>query len=116
MRGNAALSLVRFGDASGLPADCGVAATGGGARADHRADWSDTPQDSWAEKGRTASVVDTAAPDTSLREGGVVAKLSVAVFVDGTGVVELRSPITGRVRTHRRRNGGSRCIPEIWSQ
>jgi len=29
----------------------------------------------------------------------VVAKLGVAVVTDGTGVVELRSPITGRVRT-----------------
>jgi hypothetical protein len=58
-----------------------------------------TPQDFWSDKGRTASVVDTAAAGTSIREGGVVVKLSVAVSADGTGVIELRSPTTGRIRT-----------------
>ena len=58
-----------------------------------------TPQGSWLDNGRIASVVDTAAPDTNLREGGVVAKLGVTTAANATSVVELRSPITGRVRT-----------------
>jgi acetyl/propionyl-CoA carboxylase alpha subunit len=99
VRGNAALSLVRFGDASGRPqivallkpAETRVPTTGPISQS--------MPQDSWSDNGRTASIVDTAAPDTSLREGGVVAKLSVTTAINGTRVVELRSPITGRVRT-----------------
>jgi hypothetical protein len=99
VRGNAALSLVRFGDATGRPQIVALLQP-----AEVRVPTSgpigdSTPQDSWSDKGRYASVVDTAAPDTNLREGGVVAKLGVAVFTDGTGVVELRSPISGRVRT-----------------
>jgi hypothetical protein len=99
VRGNAALSLVRFGDATGRPqivallqpAEVHVPTSGQiGPSA---------TQDLWSDKGRTASVVDTAAVGTNIREGGVVAKLSVAVFTDGTGYPELRSPITGRVRT-----------------
>ena len=98
VRGNAALSLVRFGDATGRPqivfllqpAEVRVPTSGQiGPSA---------TQDFWSDKGRTASVVDTAAVGTSIREGGVVAKLSVAVYADGTGYPELRSPITGRVR------------------
>jgi hypothetical protein len=99
VRGNAALSLVRFGDATGRPqmvallqpAEVRVPASGPIAAA--------TAQDLWSDNGRTASVVDTAAPDTNLREGGVVAKLEVTTAASATSVVELRSPITGRVRT-----------------
>jgi len=99
VRGNAALSLVRFGDASGRPqivallqpAEVRVPASGPISES--------TLQDSWSDNSRTASVVDTAAPDTSLREGGVVAKLGVTTAANATSVVELRSPITGRVRT-----------------
>jgi hypothetical protein len=99
VRGNAALSLVRFGDATGRPqivallqpADVRVPTSGPIGAA--------SPHDLWSDPGRTASVVDIAAAATSIREGGVVAKLGVAVFTDGAGVVELRSPLTGRVRT-----------------
>ncbi len=99
VRGNAALSLVRFGDAAGRPqivallqpAEVRLPTTG--------RIGPDTSQDSWSDQGRSASVVDTAAAGTSIRAGGVVVKLSVAVSDDGTGVVELRSPITGRIRT-----------------
>jgi hypothetical protein len=98
VRGNAALSLVRFGDATGrpqivallAPAEVRVPSTGKVGPS--------TPHDLWSDEGRTASVVDTASAGTSIREGGVVVKLGVAVVTDGTGVVELRSPITGRVR------------------
>jgi len=99
VRGNAALALVRFGDATGRPqivallqpAEIRVPTTGQIGPA--------ATQDFWSDKGHTASVVDTAAAGTAIREGGVVAKLSTAVFADGTGSPELRSPITGRVRT-----------------
>src|SRR5882724_422903 len=99
VRGNAALSLVRFGDATGRPqivallqpAEVRVPASGPISES--------TPQSSWSDNGRIASVVDTAAPDTNLREGGVVAKLGVTTAANATSVVELRSPITGRVRT-----------------
>jgi hypothetical protein len=99
VRGNAALSLVRFGDATGRPqivallqpAEVRVPTSGQiGPSAN---------EDFWSDKGRTAGVLDTAAVGTSIREGGVVAKLNTAVFTDGTGNPELRSPITGRVRT-----------------
>ena len=99
VRGNAALSLVRFGDAAGRPqivallqpAEVRVPTSGPVGES--------MPQGSWWDNGRTASVVDTAAPDTNLREGGVVAKLGVTTAANVTSVVELRSPITGRVRT-----------------
>jgi hypothetical protein len=99
VRGNAALSLVRFGDATGRPQIVALLAP-----AEVRVPTSgqlgpSTPDDFWSDRGRTASVVDRASPGTSIRELGVVVKLGVAVGPDGTGVVELRSPITGRVRT-----------------
>jgi hypothetical protein len=99
VRGNAALSLVRFGDATGRPqilallqpAEVTVPTSGPiGPSA---------PHDTWSDPSRTAQVVDTAAVGTTIREGGVVAKISTAVFADGTGVVELRSPLTGRLHT-----------------
>ena len=99
VRGNAALSLVRFGDATGRsqivallqPAEVRVPTSGPiGPSAS---------QDLWSDKRRYASVVDTTAAGTNVRQSGVVAQLSVAVSTDGTGVVELRSPIAGRVRT-----------------
>jgi hypothetical protein len=99
VRGNAALSLVRFGDATGrpqivallVPAEVRVPMAG---RINPAA-----PQNSWWVKGPTVSVVDTAAAGTSVREGGVVVKLSVANPANGPIATELRSPITGRVRT-----------------
>ena len=98
VRGNAALSLVRFGDASGRPQIVALlrlaevrVPTGGPVGPS-------APQDLWSDQGRTASVVDTTAAGTNVREGGVVAKLGVAVSAQ-TSVVELRSPIAGRVRT-----------------
>jgi HEAT repeat len=99
VRGNAALSLVRFGDATGRsqivallqPAEVRVPTSG--------RIGPDTSQDFWSDKGRSAVVIDTAAAGTTIREGGMVAKVNTAVFADGTAGVELRSPITGRLRT-----------------
>jgi hypothetical protein len=95
VRGNAALSLVRFGDASGRPQ---ILALLQSAEVRVPASGPIGPTDSWSDPGRSAQVVDTAAVDTTIREGGVVAKISTAVFTDGTSIFELRSPITGRLR------------------
>jgi hypothetical protein len=76
VRGNAALSLVSFGDSSGraqivsLLQPVAITAPSGG------------------------RVVDTAAVGTAIHQGGLIAKLQ-----DGEQTRELRSPITGRVRT-----------------
>lgn len=75
VRGNAALSLVRFGDAAGrlqivaLLQPASVLASSAG------------------------RVVDVDKPGTSIHQGGLVAKLE-----NKEGTVELRSPISGRIR------------------
>src|SRR2546425_1515739 len=76
VRGNAALSLVRFGDSSGpaqivalfQPAKISAPASG--------------------------TVTDTDKIGTAIHQGGLVAKLQ-----DGQQTTELRSPISGRIRT-----------------
>ena len=76
VRGNAALSLVRFGDASGRaqivallkPAKISAPVSG--------------------------TVTDTDKIGTAIHQGGLVAKLQ-----DGQQATELRSPISGRIRT-----------------
>jgi hypothetical protein len=86
VRGNAALSLVSFGDTSGRPQIVSllqpVAITAPAA-------------------GR---VVDTAAVGTAIHQGGLIAKLQSG---DGQQTSELRSPITGRVRTLSTATGAS---------
>jgi hypothetical protein len=78
VRGNAALSLVSFGDSSGraqivsLLQPVAITASSGG------------------------RVMDTAAVGTAIHQGGLVAKLQDG---DGGATRELRSPITGRLRT-----------------
>jgi hypothetical protein len=80
VRGNTALSLVRFGDASGRPQivallePAQVLAPGAG------------------------KIVDASTVGTSIHQGGVVAKLEVN-GTDAIRTVEVRSPITGRLRT-----------------
>jgi biotin carboxyl carrier protein len=75
-RGNAALSLVRFGDASGRPqivellSSASVSAPQGG------------------------KVIDTSTVGTAIHQGGIVAKLQ-----EGSETTEIRSPISGRLRT-----------------
>ena len=96
VRGNAALSLVRFGDAAGRPQILALLAS---AQVRVPASGPIGPTDSWSDPGRSAQVVDTAAVGTTIREGGVVAKIRTGVFTDGTGIFELRSPISGRLRT-----------------
>src|SRR5580692_513984 len=76
VRGNAALSLVRFGDASGrlqilaLLQPARVTAT------------------------QPGKVIDTSALGTTIHQAGIVAKLQA-----GDQTIEIRSPITGRLRT-----------------
>ncbi len=76
VRGNAALSLVRFGDAAGRPQivvllqPASIVAPAGG------------------------RVIDIDKVGTSVRQGGLIAKLQ-----DGERTTEIRAPISGRIRT-----------------
>jgi biotin carboxyl carrier protein len=75
VRGNAALSLVRFGDAAGRPQIVALL----------------QPASIVAPVG--GRVVDIDKVGTSVRQGGLIAKLQ-----DGGRTTEIRSPITGRIR------------------
>jgi len=76
VRGNAALSLVRFGDASGRPQIVALLAPA----------LIPAPQ--------AGKIVDTSTVGTPIHQYGVVAKLS-----SSGQTVEIRSPIGGRIRT-----------------
>jgi hypothetical protein len=84
VRGNAALSLVRFGDSSG------------------RAQIVSLLQPVVIRAANGGQVVDTAMAGTSIHQGGLVAKIR-----DGRLTQELRSPIAGRVRTLSTATGSS---------
>jgi len=73
VRGNAALSLVRFGDASGRPQILELL------------------QAATVTAPQSGKVIDTSAVGTAIRQGGIVAKLQ------GDQTIEVRSPITGRL-------------------
>jgi hypothetical protein len=78
VRGNAALSLVRFGDATGRPQ---IVALLQPARIS-------APVDGY--------VVDADRPGTAIHQGGLLAKLSTS---GASAPVEIRSPIPGRIRS-----------------
>jgi HEAT repeat protein len=78
VRGNAALSLVRFGDATGRPQIKALL---------------EPAKITAPEAGR---VVDSDRPGTSIHEDGLVAKLSMA---GSSQIIEIRSPIAGRIRS-----------------
>ena len=82
VRGNAALSLVRFGDATGRPQIVALL------------------QAATVTSPQAGKIVDTAAPGTAIRQGGAVAKLQT-----GGTTVEVRSPITGRLAVLNAQNG-----------
>jgi biotin carboxyl carrier protein len=82
VRGNAALSLVRFGDATGRPQILELL------------------QPATVVAPHSGKVIDTSAIGTAIRQGGIVAKLQE----DGQ-TTEIRSPITGRLRTLSARTG-----------
>jgi biotin carboxyl carrier protein len=76
VRGNAALSLVRFGDATGRPQIIALL------------------QPASILAPIAGRVIDIDKVGTSVRQGGLLAKLN-----DGERTTELRAPITGRIRT-----------------
>src|SRR5579863_8158813 len=75
VRGNAALSLVRFGDATGRPQIIELL------------------QPATVNAPQAGTVIDTSTAGTAIHQGGVVAKLQ-----DNGKVIEVRSPISGRLR------------------
>jgi hypothetical protein len=76
VRGNAALSLVRFGDATGHPQIVALL---------------QPAQVASPEAGR---IVDADRPGTAIHQGGLIAKLRY-----GNATAEIRSPIPGRIRS-----------------
>ena len=86
VRGNAALSLVSFGDSSGRPQIVALL------------------QPVTITTPTAGRVMDTAGVGTAIHQGGLIAKLQDA---DGQQTRELRSPITGRVRTLSTATGAS---------
>lgn len=83
VRGNAALSLVRFGDATGRPQIIALL---------------QPAQLTSAESGR---VVDADRPGTAIHQGGLVAKIAPvsAAGAAASQTIEVRSPIPGRIRS-----------------
>jgi biotin carboxyl carrier protein len=75
VRGNAALSLVRFGDATGRPEILQLL------------------QPATIAAPQPGKLMDTSSVGTSIRQGGIVAKLQ-----NGSQTTEIRSPISGRLR------------------
>jgi hypothetical protein len=78
VRGNAALSLVRFGDATGRPQILALL----------------RPATITAPQG--GRIVDSDRPDTAIHQNGLVAKLGPA---GSAKTLEIRSPIPGRIRS-----------------
>ena len=78
VRGNAALSLVRFGDATGRPQIVALL------------------QPAHVMAPAAGRITDSDRPGTSIREGGLIAKLAPAA---SSQIVEIRSPIPGRIRS-----------------
>ena len=78
VRGNAALSLVRFGDATGRPQIVALL---------------QPAQINAAAAGR---IVDADRPGTAIHQGGLLAKLATPT---ASAPVEIRSPIPGRIRS-----------------
>jgi hypothetical protein len=76
VRGNAALSLVRFGDSSGRTQIVALL------------------QPAQLNAPNTGTIIDADRPGTAIHQGGLVAKLSV----EGSAT-EIRSPIPGRIRS-----------------
>jgi hypothetical protein len=77
VRGNAALSLVRFGDATGRPQIVALL------------------QPAQISAPRSGRIADADRPGTPIHQGGLIAKLAPA---DSSQMVEIRSPIPGRIR------------------
>jgi hypothetical protein len=78
VRGNAALSLVRFGDATGRPQIVALL------------------QPAQITAPATGRIIDADRPGTTIHQGGLIAKLAPAA---ASAPVEIRSPIAGRIRS-----------------
>ncbi len=78
VRGNAALSLVRFGDATGRPQIVALL------------------EPAIIDAPASGHVVDADRPGTAIHQGGLLAKLAAA---GSSAPVEIRSPIPGRIRS-----------------
>ncbi len=78
VRGNAALSLVRFGDATGRPEIIALL------------------QPARIMAPQAGKIVDADRPGTAIHQGGLIAKLAPA---GSSGNVEIRCPISGRIRS-----------------
>jgi hypothetical protein len=78
VRGNAALSLVRFGDATGRSQIVALL------------------QPAQITAPVNGHIVDADRPGTAIHQGGLIAKLAAS---DSQQVVDLRSPIAGRIRS-----------------
>jgi hypothetical protein len=77
VRGNAALSLVRFGDATGRPQILVLL------------------QPAHITSPQSGRILDSDRPGTAIHQGGLIAKLEFA----NQQMTEIRSPIPGRIRT-----------------
>ena len=78
VRGNAALSLVRFGDVTGRPQIVALL------------------QPAQIKAPTAGRITDSDRPGTAIHQGGLIAKLESSV---GTLTIEIRSPIPGRIRS-----------------
>ncbi|MGA8620920.1 MAG: hypothetical protein WB660_20640 [Candidatus Sulfotelmatobacter sp.] len=78
VRGNAALSLVRFGDASG------------------RIQILELLQPAQVTSPESGRVIDADRPGTAIHQGGLIAKIAA---VSSARIIEIRSPIPGRIRS-----------------
>jgi hypothetical protein len=77
VRGNAALSLVRFGDATGRPQILALL------------------QPAHITSPESGRIIDSDRPGTAVHQGGLIAKLEF----DNKQIAEIRSPIPGRIRS-----------------
>jgi hypothetical protein len=78
VRGNAALSLVRFGDATGRPQIVALL------------------EPAHVPAPQAGHIVDADRPGTAIHQGGLLAKLSSS---ESSQAIEIRSPIPGRIRS-----------------
>jgi hypothetical protein len=90
VRGNAALSLVRFGDASGRPQIVALL------------------QPANVTAAQAGTVTDTSTAGTAIHQNGVVAKLNTS-----GSTLEVRSPIGGRLREIKVQSGRSVAAGEV---
>jgi hypothetical protein len=81
VRGNAALSLVRFGDATGRPQIVALL------------------QPAQITAPQAGRIADSDRPGTAIHQGGLIAKLAPSNSGASQSVIEIRSPIPGRIHS-----------------